>query len=108
MDAIDWGTAQQIGELIAGSPPFGGVRRASLQPLADDFAQRIATYSELELATRPPPLEVVDRPTWIAANLRNMGPLLETLTERLASGAGPLAGPLRSVSGSCSALRSGR
>ena len=98
MDAIDWGTAQQIGELIAGSPPFGGVRRASLQPLADDFAQRIATYGELELATRPPPLEVVDRPTWIAANLRNMGPLLETLTEQMASGAGPLAGPLRSVS----------
>jgi coenzyme F420 biosynthesis associated uncharacterized protein len=98
VDAIDLGTAQQIGELVAGSPPFGGVRRSSIQPLADDFAQRVAAYSELELDTRPPPLEVVDRPAWIAANLRNMGPLLGTLTEQMAGGAGPLAGPLRSLS----------
>ncbi|HXW58723.1 MAG TPA: zinc-dependent metalloprotease [Solirubrobacteraceae bacterium] len=98
MDAIDWGTAQQVGELVAGSPPFGGVGRASVQPLADDFARRVASYSMLELTTAPPPLEVVDRPAWIAANLRNMTPLLGTLTEQMARGGGPLAGPLRSVS----------
>lgn len=98
MDAIDWGTAQQIGELVAGSPPFGAVRRASVQPLADDFAQRVASYSLLELTAPPPPLEVVDRAAWIAANLRNMTPLLGMLTEQMAQGAGPLSGPLRSVS----------
>ncbi len=98
MDAINWGTAQQIGELVAGSPPFGGVRRSSVQPLADDFARRVAAYSELALSAPPPPLEVVDRPTWIAANLRNMGPLLGTITEQMTQGAGPLSGPLRAVS----------
>jgi coenzyme F420 biosynthesis associated uncharacterized protein len=98
VDAIDWGTAQQIGELVAGSPPFGGVRRASVQPLADEVAGRIAAYSQLELPAQLAPLEVIDRPTWIAANLRNMNPLLGELTAQMTESSGPLAGPMRSVS----------
>jgi coenzyme F420 biosynthesis associated uncharacterized protein len=99
VDAIDWGAAQRIGELLAGSPPYGGVRAASVEPLAADFATRVSAYSGLEPRTELPALEAVDRPTWIAANLKNMRPLVGTLTERLGDGAGPLSGPLRSVSG---------
>jgi uncharacterized protein (DUF2342 family) len=96
---IDWSTAQRIGELIAGSPPYGGVRTASIEPVAYDFARRVSAYSELELPAELPPVEAVDRPAWIAANLRSMRPLLGLLTERLHRGTGPLSGPLRSATG---------
>src|SRR5271170_7399942 len=102
MDAIDWGAAQRIGELVAGSPPYGGVRSASVEPLAHDFAQRVSAYSGLDLPDELPALEAVDRPTWIAANLKTMRPLLGAMTENIdgvGSRTGPLAGPLRSASG---------
>ncbi len=99
MDVIDWGAAQRIGELIAGSPPFGGVRAASVQPLAYEFAARVSAYSELSVDGELPPLEVVDRPTWIAANLRTMQPLLSPLTDSVQGGKGPIASPLRAASG---------
>jgi len=99
MDVIDWGAAQRIGELIAGSPPNGGVRAASVQPLAEDFARRVSAYSGLEAPAELPAVEAVDRSTWIAANLRSMRPMLAPFTERIGDGAGPLSGPLRSASG---------
>jgi coenzyme F420 biosynthesis associated uncharacterized protein len=107
VDLIDWGTAQRVGELVAGSPPYGGVRSGSVQPLAHDFARRVSAYSGLELTTELPPLEAVDRSSWIAANLKTMRPLLAPLSERLgedspgrfASVMRPLSGPLRSASG---------
>ena len=107
-DTIDWGAAQRIGEMIAGSPPRGGVRAASIEPLATDFAERVSDYTGLALPARLPPLEVVDRPAWIAANLKTMRPLLEPLTEQLGGGGsgsrsdgitGLVSGPLRSASG---------
>ncbi len=96
---IDWGTAQRIGELIAGSPPHGGVRAATVEPLAHDFARRVSEYSGLELPGQLPALEAVDRSEWIAANLKSMRPLLAPLTERMGQDSGFLAGPLRSASG---------
>lgn len=99
MDVIDWGTAQRVGELVAGSPPFGGVRSASVEPLVQEFAGRVGTYSGLASATELPRLELVDRPGWIAANLKTMRPLLAPITEPMDAGGGLFAGPLRSVSG---------
>jgi coenzyme F420 biosynthesis associated uncharacterized protein len=99
MDGIDWGTAQRIGEMIAGSPPSGGIRATTVEPLAHDFARRVSDYSRLPIDGELPPLELVDRSSWIAANLRSMRPLLAPLTERLAPQRGLLAGPVRSVSG---------
>jgi coenzyme F420 biosynthesis associated uncharacterized protein len=103
VDLIDWGAAQRIGELIAGSPPHGDVSAAAVEPLAQDFARRVSAYSGLEVPAELPPLEAVDRPAWIAANLKTMKPLLGTVTERMDDDAGrfagPLRGPLRSASG---------
>jgi uncharacterized protein (DUF2342 family) len=99
VDVIDWGTAQRVGELLAGSPPFGGVRSASVEPLVREFAGKVGTYSGLTSSTELPSLELVDRPGWIAANLRSMRPMLAPITEQLADGKGPFAGPLRSASG---------
>ncbi|HEV2997633.1 MAG TPA: zinc-dependent metalloprotease, partial [Solirubrobacteraceae bacterium] len=83
MDAIDWGTAQRVGELIAGSPPDGGVSAGSVQPLAQDFAARVSAYSGLELPGALPELEAVSRPRWIEANLATMRPLMEELAQRM-------------------------
>ncbi|MGA2320444.1 MAG: zinc-dependent metalloprotease [Solirubrobacteraceae bacterium] len=99
MDTIDWGAAQRIGELVAGSPPFGGVRAASVEPLAYEFARRVSAYSGLALPAELPRLEAVDRPAWIAANLKSMRPLLGPLTEHIGDSAGPFSWPLRSASG---------
>jgi coenzyme F420 biosynthesis associated uncharacterized protein len=95
---IDWATAQRIGEMVAGSPPRGGVSAAALEPLAKDFADRVADYSGLPRPAGLPALEAVDRPTWIAANLRSMRPMLAPLTERLDS-EGALKGPIGAASG---------
>src|SRR5882762_6356745 len=99
MEAIDWGIAQRIGERIAGSPPNGGVHAGSVQPLAYDFARRVGAYSGLTVPDQLPPLEAVDRPAWIAANLGMMRPLLGPLSERVGAGPGALGGPLRALSG---------
>jgi uncharacterized protein (DUF2342 family) len=102
VDVIDWGAAQRVGELVAGSPPYGGVRAGSVEPLAHDFARRVSDYSGLQLPAELPALETVDRPTWIAANLKSMRPLLAEVTASANGGvsrAGPLAAPLRSASG---------
>jgi coenzyme F420 biosynthesis associated uncharacterized protein len=99
VDVIDWGAAQRVGELIAGSPPFGGVRSASVEPLVREFAGKVGEYSGLRSSTALPALELVDRPGWIAANLKSMRPLLAPITDQLEDGKGPFSGPLRSISG---------
>lgn len=99
VDAIDWRIAQRIGERVAGSPPPGGVRAASVQPRAYEFARRVSDYSGLGEPSALPPLEAVDRAEWIAANLRTMRPLVSGLSERIGEGTGPLATPLRVASG---------
>jgi coenzyme F420 biosynthesis associated uncharacterized protein len=97
---IDWDTAQRIGELIAGSPPYGGPAGRSAQPLAHEFAGRVGEYTGLSLPAELPPLEMIDRPTWIAANLLTMRPMLDPLLERLGGERdGVLSGSLRSASG---------
>jgi uncharacterized protein (DUF2342 family) len=99
VDAIDWRIAQRIGERVAGSPPPGGVRAASVEPRAYEFARRVSDYSGLGAPSALPPLEAVDRAEWIAANLRTMRPLVSGLSERIGEGTGPLAAPLRVASG---------
>ena len=101
---IDWGTAQRIGELVAGSPSSEGVLAdlrsvAAVEPLARDFARRVSDYSGLQLPDELPPLEAVDRGEWIAANLLTMRPLLAPLADRVGGDTGPLAAPLRAASG---------
>jgi coenzyme F420 biosynthesis associated uncharacterized protein len=83
MDLIDWTTAQRVGEFLAGTPPRGDIQAQSVQPLAQDFAERVSRYTGLELPAALPPLETVDRPVWIAANLSTMRPLMERMTKRL-------------------------
>lgn len=95
MEAIDWSTAQRVGELLAGSSASSGagIGGAPLQVLAERFAELVSDYSGLALPAELPPLESVDRSTWIAANLKTMRPILEPLAQQ-AGGMG-LAGRRR-------------
>ncbi len=89
VDAIDWSTAQRVGDLIAGSPEIGGppaLLGETVQPLALQFARRVSDYSGLAFPGELPPLEAVDRSRWIAANLQTMRPVLESVAQQ---GAGP-------------------
>ncbi len=100
MNAIDWRLAQRVGEAVAGSPPQMGIAIHDLQPLVSDYAQRISAYSGLDIHGELPPIEMVDRPSWIAANLKTMRPMLEPMTERLGGRLGPLSNLTRAASGS--------
>jgi coenzyme F420 biosynthesis associated uncharacterized protein len=101
MDGIDWSVAQKVGEMLAGAPAgwaYGsGSDAHGVQSLVERFATRVSVYSGLELPERLPPLELVDRPTWIEANIATMRPLLEPLSSRLGGGTGPLAPAMRSI-----------
>jgi coenzyme F420 biosynthesis associated uncharacterized protein len=99
VDAIDWSLAQRIGERLAGSGPHASLSTRSIQPLAEQFAAQVASYSGLALPERIPPIELVDRSRWIEANIATMRPLLEPLSARLAEGSGPFAAAMRSISG---------
>jgi coenzyme F420 biosynthesis associated uncharacterized protein len=105
VDAIDWDLAQRIGELVAGNPPYGELASDSVSELTARFAQRVSAYAGLKPAGELPTLEAVDRPRWIAANLKTMRPLLEPLAARgLAARKSqgleaPLSRAMRSASG---------
>jgi len=101
MEFVDWRVAQRVGELIAGTPAFGAISAERVEPMAHDFAVRVAAYSGLRPPEELPRLELVDRPAWIAANLRTMRPLIGRLSERtgIEPPRGLLGNPLRSATG---------
>ncbi|MGH2831713.1 MAG: zinc-dependent metalloprotease, partial [Solirubrobacteraceae bacterium] len=100
MDTIDWGLAQRVGELLAGTPSYEQLPTDSVSTLSKDFAARVSAYAELQAPAALPSLEVIDRPRWIEANLKSMRPLLEGVTPRL----GQDLGALSSVMGSASSF----
>jgi coenzyme F420 biosynthesis associated uncharacterized protein len=101
MDGIDWNVAQRIGEMLAGGTGGWAYQFTSdatgVQPLVERFAARVSAYTGLTPPESLPPLELVDRPAWIEANIATMRPLLEPLSERLGHGSGPLGPAMRSI-----------
>jgi coenzyme F420 biosynthesis associated uncharacterized protein len=97
VDGIDWNVAQKVGEMLAGGTPYVGSGADGVQPLAEEFAERVSAYTGLALGERLPAIESIDRSRWIEANIATMRPLLEPLTERIGHGTGPLAPAMRSI-----------
>ena len=62
------------------SRPHAACAPTSVEPRAHDFAAASATTAACRSNGELPPLEAVDRPAWIAANLQTMRPLLAPLT----------------------------
>ncbi len=96
---IDWSIARRVGRFALGEEPAPQLLPADLIALSEDAEARVIAYTGLRPSGPLPPPEAVGRGPWLEANLVTMGRMLDPLTERLASGAGPLAGPMRSVAG---------
>lgn len=107
MNKVDWRLAQRVGEAVAGTPATDSEGIAPPPTPVAELAQRICTYSHLTLERQPPALELVDRPRWIAANLKTMRPLIDPLTDRVGESLGPFGGLARSAGGFFVAIQVG-
>jgi coenzyme F420 biosynthesis associated uncharacterized protein len=104
VDPVDWNVAVRVARRVAGADPLTSSYLAD--SLRDDFDA--ATRRADELVTEytglhgpgPATAAVLDRPSWVDANVTSMQQLLGPLTERLGARlGGPLAGVGRRVAG---------
>ena len=106
---VDWSLARQVARLAAGSEPVGDLG-VDLDELAESSQEHVGAYTGLRPSGAMPAAETVDRAQWAEVNLealaRLLGPVAGRLEERMGV-AGPLAGPLRAVTGATLAAESG-
>ena len=106
---VDWTLARQIARFASGGGGPAGVE-ADFPAMVADAEGHLRGYTRLQPAEPIPPPELVDRAEWADVNLtalcRMLDPVSTRLAERLEK-AGPLAGPLRAVTGATLAAESG-
>jgi coenzyme F420 biosynthesis associated uncharacterized protein len=95
---IDWNFAERIAEYVAGEPPRGP-QPTNPADLAKRCEALAGEYTGLVPARALPAPEMLGRGAWTRANLRSMRPMLDPLSENLASGLGPLQPAARGVAG---------
>ena len=106
---VDWSIARQIARFAAGTaeaPPYD----LELDARVRDARAHVMGYTGIEPAEPLPEPESVDRAEWAEVNLNGIAGLLAPVTERLEGRlqtAGPLAGPLRMVTGATLAAEAG-
>jgi coenzyme F420 biosynthesis associated uncharacterized protein len=106
---VDWSIARQIARFASGSaepPPYD----LDLPARVRDARGHVMGYTGIEPSEPLPEPEAVDRAEWAEVNLDGLAGLLAPVTERLEgrlAGAGPLAGPLRLVTGATLAAEAG-
>ena len=106
---VDWSLARQIARFASGG---GGPAHidADFPAMVADAERPLRAYTGLESADPVPPPEIVDRAEWADVNLTSLCKMLGPVTERLGNRlevAGPLAGPLRAVTGATVAAEAG-
>ena len=109
---IDWRLASTVAQAVAtataSSPGASSAATAAeLESFAAESAERVADYTGLVAAGELPPPETVDRPAWVAVNLRSMRSVLDPVAERAGGSLGPLAGPAKAAAGVLLALEVG-
>jgi len=87
VDPLDWALAERVARRVGGRDPLGSSYLA--ESLRDDFRavtgeaeDLVAAHTGLR-APSPARAQVVDRASWISANVHSMQRLLEPLTERV-------------------------
>ena len=86
-DPLDWGLAERVARRVAGRDPLSSSYLA--ESLRADFSSVTTLAEELVAdhtglrAPGPARAQVVDRATWVSANVRSMRRLLEPLTARV-------------------------
>jgi coenzyme F420 biosynthesis associated uncharacterized protein len=106
---VDWSLARQIARFASGG---GGPAEvdADFPAMVADAERPLRDYTGLTPGAAIPPPEVVDRAEWADVNLTSLCKMLGPVTERLGNRlevAGPLAGPLRAVTGATVAAEAG-
>ncbi len=108
---IDWRLANTVARMVASTTPAPDVPMTGFASEVEAFAQRSAElvggYTGLEDGGALPAPETVDRGGWAATNLGSMRSVLDPVSERVGSGAGPLSGPLRALTGTLLAVEVG-
>ncbi|HXY92959.1 MAG TPA: zinc-dependent metalloprotease [Acidimicrobiia bacterium] len=87
VDPLDWGLAERVARRVAGREPLSSSYLA--ESLRADFLEvtvqaedLVAEHTELRVPG-PARAQVVDRASWVSANVRSMRRLLEPLTARV-------------------------
>ena len=106
---VDWSIARQIARFAAGTAEAPAYD-LELDARVRDARAHVMGYTGIEPAEPLPEPESVDRAEWAEVNLNGIAGLLAPVTERLEGRlqtAGPLAGPLRMVTGATLAAEAG-
>jgi coenzyme F420 biosynthesis associated uncharacterized protein len=86
-DPLDWGLAERVARRVAGRDPLASSYLA--ESLRADFfsvtaqAEQLVAEHTLLRVPGPATAQVVDRASWVSANVRSMRRLLEPLTARV-------------------------
>lgn len=102
-EGVDWGLARRIATTVSGGEPPGPAP-ADLEQRAADARERIVEATGLVPAKDLPPMEWVDRETWIEANLAGMRSMIEPVLEARAAKA---PGALQAAGGAVLAVEIG-
>jgi coenzyme F420 biosynthesis associated uncharacterized protein len=89
-DPVDWALAEKVAVRVGGRDPFAqSYHYASLQPdfeeLTAEAEALVAEVTGLRSLSGPARARVVDRASWVRANIRSFQRLLRPLTDRLAT-----------------------
>ena len=108
---IDWALADRVANAVAGKAPAPDVPTHALAAEVEAFAARsaelVSGYTGLASASVLPEPETVDRGGWATVNLRSIRTVLDPVAAKTGDGMGPLAGPLRAMTGMLLAVEVG-
>ncbi|MEA2296516.1 MAG: hypothetical protein QOE86_4155 [Solirubrobacteraceae bacterium] len=108
---VDWRLANTVAKAVASTTPVpdGGYEAitAEVDAFGAESAQLVAGYTGLDGGDALPSPETVDRSEWAATNLRSMRSVLEPVADRVGTDLGPVAGPLRALTGTLLAVEVG-
>jgi coenzyme F420 biosynthesis associated uncharacterized protein len=90
---IDWSLAGQVARGIANLQPAGDpTPYVEVGGQAAESERLVSAYTGLTPLTPVPASEAIGRPTWIDANLRSLGGVLDPVADRIGGRLGPLGG----------------
>ncbi len=108
---IDWRLADRVAKAVASTTPAPDVPFDALAAEVASFATRsaalVSDYTGLSSPDALPVPETVDRGGWAATNLRSLQAVLDPVVARAGDGMGPMAGPLRAMTGMLLAVEVG-
>ncbi|MEJ7893844.1 MAG: zinc-dependent metalloprotease [Solirubrobacteraceae bacterium] len=108
---IDWGLAERVSRAVASNAAPAEAPHAAFAEEVEAFAARsaelVSAYTGLSAPDGLPQPETVDRDGWATINLRSIRTVLEPVVARQGEGLGPLAGPVRAMTGMLLAVEVG-